>query len=133
MGETLIIRNSAGFHLQSNVSVQQGCDHVFCQCTIFMLFLKKLFQKLLVEMLLIFINVDVIYMYRRHQSDTVTIVSEIHSCQSVIMYSVSKESISCFLKCIGENVKQPRFFFLNTTFANVRGLTPFMVKSKTSK
>lgn len=135
MGETLIIRNSAGFHLQSNVSVQQGCDHVFCQCTIFMLFLKKLFQKLLLEMLLIFINVDVIYMFRRQETpirhcnycvwDTFLPVSN--------MYSVSKESISCFLKCIGKNVKQPRFFFLNTTFANVRGLTPFMVKSKTSK
>lgn len=98
MGETLIIKNSADFHLQSNVSVQQGCDHVFCQCIVFMLFLKKLLQNLLVEILLILINVDVTYMVWRHQLDTITIVLEIHSCQSVMAYSVSKESISCILK-----------------------------------
>lgn len=66
MGETLIIRNSAGFHLQGNVSIQQGSDHVFfLPMYHFYVFFKPFFQKLLVEIVLIFINVDVIYMFQR--------------------------------------------------------------------
>lgn len=74
MGETLIIRNSAGFHLQAILVYSKA---VIMPFAIFMLFLRKLFQKLLVEILLIFINLDVIYMFQRNQSDAVTIVSEI--------------------------------------------------------
>lgn len=66
MGETLIIRNSAGFHLQGNFSVQQDCD-VFYQCFISMSFLKKLFQKPLVEIVFIFVNVDVLHIFHKQQ------------------------------------------------------------------
>lgn len=51
----------------------------FANTPFFMLFLKSLFQKLLVEIEVILINVGVIYMFWRFQSDTVTVVSEIHS------------------------------------------------------
>lgn len=73
------------------------------------------------NIVLIFINVNAIYMFQRHQSDTVTIVSEIHSCQSVMVYSVSKESVSCFSECLfGNNVTLPIFLFLNIIFTNFR-------------
>lgn len=76
----------------------------FANVPFFMLFFKKLFQKLVVEIELIFINVGVIYIFWRYQSDTVTIVSEIHSYQSVMAYLVSQEFVLCFLNCLlGKN------------------------------
>lgn len=100
----------------------------FANVPFFMLFFKKLFQKLVVEIELIFINVGVIYMFQRYQSDTVTIVSEIHSYQSVMAYLVSKESVILLEMFVGKNVKQPRYFFLNVIFMNFRGLTSLIVK-----
>lgn len=96
MGETLIIRNSAGFHLQGGVTVQQD-SVVFCHCTTLTSLKKnknktkqKPFSEATVETVLSFISVGVIYMIQRQQSSSViTIMCEIPSCHLVVVYLIS--------------------------------------------
>ena len=127
MGETLIIRNGARFHLQGNVSVQQGCDHVFCQHTVFYVVFKKPFSEATCGDRSHFYKCRC-YLYVleipiRHCNCSVwdTFLAVSHG-----VFGVQRIYVTLLEMFIGKNVKQPRYFFLHVIFTNFRGLTSLM-------